>query len=86
MPTPWLFSWRMMRNKSSISALFNAAVGSVIPINGPISVAFNQAIDSTTLRAQFLDVLDEYHVKATFCLIGYYASKNIDRAAEIAGT
>ena len=28
MPTPWLLSWRMMRKRSSISALFSAAVGS----------------------------------------------------------
>jgi hypothetical protein len=37
------------------SPAFLAPVGSVIPINGPINVAFNQAIDPTTLRAQFLD-------------------------------
>ena len=34
---------------------FAAPVGSLIPINGPITIAFNQAIDPATLRAQFLD-------------------------------
>jgi len=34
---------------------FTAPVGSLIPINGPITVAFNQAIDPSSLRAQFLD-------------------------------
>jgi hypothetical protein len=34
---------------------FSAPVGSVIPINGPIGVAFNQAIDPSSLRTQFLD-------------------------------
>ncbi|MCU1282992.1 MAG: putative lipoprotein [bacterium] len=39
----------------SASPAFSAPVGSVIPINGPINIAFNQAIDQSTLRAQFLD-------------------------------
>lgn len=34
---------------------FNAPVGSVIPINGPITIAFNQAIDPASLRTEFLD-------------------------------
>ena len=34
---------------------FKAPVGSLIPINGPINVSFNQAINPTSLRAQFLD-------------------------------
>lgn len=34
---------------------FNAPVGSLIPINGPINISFNQAIAPTSLRAQFLD-------------------------------
>ena len=34
---------------------FVAPVGSLIPINGPITIAFNQAIDPSSLRAQFLD-------------------------------
>jgi hypothetical protein len=38
------------------AALFNLATGSQIPINGPINVAFNQAISSSSLRTIFLDV------------------------------
>ncbi len=34
---------------------FTAPVGSFVPINGPINVAFNQAIDPNSLRADFLD-------------------------------
>jgi len=34
---------------------FTAPVGSLIPINGPITIAFNQAIDPSSLRAEFLD-------------------------------
>jgi hypothetical protein len=34
---------------------FTAPVGSLIPINGPINVSFNQAINPSSLRAQFLD-------------------------------
>ncbi len=41
--------------QGSGSPAFTAPVGSVIPINGPINIAFNQAIDPNTLRAQFLD-------------------------------
>ncbi|HEX8953134.1 MAG TPA: carboxypeptidase regulatory-like domain-containing protein, partial [Polyangia bacterium] len=37
------------------SPAFVAPVGSLIAINGPITIAFNQAIDPSTLRAQFLD-------------------------------
>jgi hypothetical protein len=37
------------------SPAFMAPVGSLIPINGPINVAFNQAIDPNSLRVQFLD-------------------------------
>jgi carboxypeptidase family protein/Big-like domain-containing protein len=45
-----------LRGRSgSGSPAFTAPVGSVIPINGPISIAFNQAIDPNTLRTQFLD-------------------------------
>ena len=45
-----------LRGRSgSGSPAFAAPVGSLIPINGPIDIAFNQAIDPTTLRAQFLD-------------------------------
>ncbi|HWE27117.1 MAG TPA: carboxypeptidase regulatory-like domain-containing protein [Polyangia bacterium] len=39
----------------SSSPPFNAPVGSLIPINGPITIAFNQAIDPNSLRTQFLD-------------------------------
>jgi hypothetical protein len=34
---------------------FSAPVGSLIPINGPINIAFNQAINPSSLRASFLD-------------------------------
>ncbi|HXU67683.1 MAG TPA: carboxypeptidase regulatory-like domain-containing protein [Polyangia bacterium] len=34
---------------------FTAPVGSLIPINGPINIAFNQAIDPSSLRTEFLD-------------------------------
>jgi hypothetical protein len=45
-----------LRGRSgSSSPPFLAPVGSVVPINGPISIAFNEAIDPSTLRAQFLD-------------------------------
>jgi hypothetical protein len=37
------------------SPAFTAPVGSLIPINGPITIAFNQAIDPNSLRAEFLD-------------------------------
>ena len=37
------------------SPAFTAPVGSLIPINGPITIAFNQAIDPSSLRAEFLD-------------------------------
>jgi hypothetical protein len=45
-----------LRGRSQGTATaFAAAVGSLIPINGPINVAFNQAIDPASLRVQFLD-------------------------------
>ncbi len=45
-----------LRGRSgSGSPAFNAPVGSLIPINGPVYIAFNQAIDPNSLRAQFLD-------------------------------
>ena len=45
-----------LRNRSNgTPTTFNAPVGSVIPINGPITVAFNQAIDPSSLRTEFLD-------------------------------
>ncbi|HEY2749072.1 MAG TPA: hypothetical protein VGL86_30840, partial [Polyangia bacterium] len=45
-----------LRGRSgSGSPLFAAPVGSLIPINGPITIAFNQAIDSDSLRTEFLD-------------------------------
>lgn len=39
----------------SATPAFTAPVGSLIPINGPINIAFNQAINASSLRAQFLD-------------------------------
>ena len=45
-----------LRGRSgSGSPAFTAAVGSLVPINGPITIAFNQAIDPSSLRAEFLD-------------------------------
>jgi hypothetical protein len=45
-----------LRGRSgSGSPAFMAAVGSLVPINGPITIAFNQAIDPSSLRAEFLD-------------------------------
>lgn len=45
-----------LRGRTQTSAPgFSAPVGSLIPINGPITIAFNQAIDPASLRAQFLD-------------------------------
>ena len=39
----------------SASPAFTAPVGSLVPINGPINIAFNQAVNATSLRTQFLD-------------------------------
>ncbi|MDB4971189.1 MAG: putative lipoprotein [Myxococcales bacterium] len=39
----------------SATPAFAAPVGSLVPINGPINIAFNQAINGSSLRAQFLD-------------------------------
>ena len=45
-----------LRGRTQSSATtFTAPVGSVIPINGPITIAFNQAIDPASLRTEFLD-------------------------------
>lgn len=35
---------------------FSAATGSLIPINGPINIAFNQAVSPSSVRTQFIDV------------------------------
>ncbi|HEY1586415.1 MAG TPA: carboxypeptidase regulatory-like domain-containing protein, partial [Polyangia bacterium] len=42
-------------HSGSSSPAFTAPVGSLIPINGPITIAFNQAIDPSSLRTEFLD-------------------------------